>query len=91
MAVKEKEYKRTLVEREATCPGGGKVKWTVVVEEPALGRIYSFIAIDEGSTMHDAKDSLLLDVEAARWLHKTLGEAIEVAEHAQRKAAEKAC
>lgn len=67
------------------------MKWTVTVEEPGPERIYAFITIDEGSTTHDEKDCLLLDVESAKWLHKTLGEAIEIAADAEKKAAARAC
>jgi len=79
-------YVRRFVEREPTCPGGGHTEWKVSVDEPEEGMLCSLIAISEGSTSHDEKDSLLLDVEAASWLHKVLGEALEIAKDAERKA-----
>lgn len=81
-----REYSRTRVEDDPTCPGGGKMKWTVNVEEPGEGAIYAFVGIEEGSTDHDEKDAIVLDVESAKWLYKTLGEAIEVAAASEKKA-----
>jgi hypothetical protein len=79
-------FERKFQEHDTTCPGGGRMEWRVSVEEPRLGSITSFIAIEEGSTAHDEKDVLLLDVPAAKWLYKTLGEAIEIAKDAEKKA-----
>lgn len=79
-------YVRKFVEREPTCPGGGRVEWVIAVDEPGEGALCSFISVSEGSTSHDEKDCILLDVEAASWLHKMLGEAIEIALYAERKA-----
>lgn len=82
-------YSRTFTEKEPTCPGGGYMTWRIAVDEPRrepYQALYAFISIEEASSLHDEKDSLLLDLVAARWLHKHLGEAIEIAEDAEKKA-----
>jgi hypothetical protein len=87
-----KEFDKSFVEKEPTCPGGGKMRYRVFVDEPltqwdgAWKPLNSMIGLEEGSTAHDVKDALLLDLEAARWLYRTLGEAIERASLAEEQA-----
>jgi hypothetical protein len=83
-------YSRTFTEKEPTCPGGGRMTWRVAVDEPRTSpyvALYAFISIEESSSDHSEKDALLLDLDAARWLYKTLGEAIEIGEDAEKRAA----
>jgi hypothetical protein len=87
-------WKRAHIEREPTCPGGGYMRYLVEVNEPDsdLGELHAMIGVEEGSTAHGAKDSLLMDIETARWLMVTLSEAISEAERVEERArkAEKA-
>jgi len=75
----------THTEREPTCPGGGYMRYVVTVTEPnrTLGEKHAFIHVEEGSTEHDEKDCMLLDLETARWLRARLDEALAEAERAE--------
>lgn len=87
------EFEKTFTEKEPTCPGGGYMRWRVRVNEPdtAIGEQLAMISIDEESTTDASnKDSLLLDLDAARWLLGTLYEAIARAEAVQSKAEKEA-
>lgn len=83
-------YEQSFTEAEPTCPGGGRMRWTIRVEAPNPGVTESaFVFIEETSTTHSTKDSLLLDLQAAKWLRARLSEAVGVAEAAERKEKER--
>jgi hypothetical protein len=86
-------FERRFQEREPTAPFGGRMEWRISVEEPEDNALYAFIAIEEGvapgskGNAVTGKDVVVLDVDAAKWLYKSLGEAIEIAKDAEKKAA----
>lgn len=74
-------FSRTYVEKEETCPGGGAMRYVVEVSEPdrSIGEENFFVSIEEGSTAHGEKESMLLDVQAVGWLVGVLQEALAYA------------
>jgi len=86
-------FERRFQESEPTGANGSRMEWRLSVDEPQPGSLYAFIAIEESALLKDGaqsvldKDVVVLDVTAAKWLYKTLGEAIEIAKDSERKAA----
>ena len=83
-----KEFEKHYTEEEPTGKDGTILQWSVRVSEPDVsrGEQCAFIAIEEASVGHPewGKDSMLLDIHAARWLLGTLYEAVKRAEEVER-------
>lgn len=81
-----KPFHESWNEKEPTCPGGGRMRWTVEVEEPdrEIGSTCAMISVTEDSTSPKyGQDVLLLDVENTVKLIEVLTLALFAAREAE--------